>query len=413
MSHKHRNDEAEEDDQDLDFKGNRSPLKKDKTPKTKERQEDEPTEREEKLVKVKDVKLVKGKTPQYQESFEDSVPKESVQPTDYLVVSQENKIKELHKKIIDLESEIQELTSRVSKSNNQELQNKINDLENQLTNTKDEILKHNKQVQGFMEEGIRSIRNQKDQIDNSQNILEQIKDEMIMQHHLIKKRDELVEKAHLEVEENTQIATQTKIKNVELEYEIEKLLTKIERMHEERKHFETVVADEQTKCDQIYKKNLLIDELNKDMLEMNIEDLWKFVNQSLYEWVHGIRRSNIKEIVKVGDQVLDTLKDQGLTQPVQEIESIMRQFEFLRDKPKPSSKDQEKDKNKEESNKPDETHNKPKENVDTVALKKQKDKEDKEKARFKRMVENAKKYNPVLKRLMNISQHKAKGKDGN
>ena len=355
MSHKHSRDTKndEDDDQDLDFKGNKSPLKKEsKIPKpNKDLKEVHTEERGEKLVKVKDVKLVKGKDIKQSDPPVDLPVHEVVHPNDYLAITQENKIRELNAKVIDLESEIQELTSRVSKTNNQELQNKINDLETQLIKTKDEILMHNKQVQGFMEDGIRSIKNQKEQIDNSQNILEQIKDEMIMQHHLIKKRDELVEKAQQEVDEANQVSTKTKIKNVELEHEIEKLMTKIERMHEERKHLESVVVDEQTKSDQIYKKNLLIDELNKDMLEMNIEDLCKFVNQSLYEWVHGIRRSNIKEIVKVGDQVLDTLKDQGLMEPVKEIESIMRQFEFLREKPKTIPKENDKNENDKSDNK--------------------------------------------------------------
>lgn len=95
---------------------------------------------------------------------------------------------------------------------------------------------------------------------------------------------------------------------------------------------EDQILDEKTKFDKIVKRNLLIDELNKEMMEMNIEDLCKFVNHSLYECVHGIRRSNIKEIFKMGDKVLETLKEQGLTDVSKVIEDIMTQFEFLRNK---------------------------------------------------------------------------------
>ena len=67
-------------------------------------------------------------------------------------------------KIIELESEIQELTSRMSKSNHQELVDKIKDLESKVILTKEEILLHNKKMQGFMEEGNRTIINQNEQI---------------------------------------------------------------------------------------------------------------------------------------------------------------------------------------------------------------------------------------------------------
>lgn len=146
----------------------------------------------------------------------------------------------------------------------------------------------------------------------------------------------------MEVEELTAIESQTRVQNVELEHEIQTLVTKIGRMHEDHKSLEDQLLDEKTKYDKVVKRNLLIDELNKDMMEMNIEDLCKFINQSLYQWVHQIRRSNIKEIIKTGDKVLDKLKDQGLKDVTQAIENIITQFEHLRDKKSEAKLKQEK-----------------------------------------------------------------------
>ena len=103
-------------------------------------------------------------------------------------------------------------------------------------------------------------------------------------------------------------------------------------MKEKQKNLEDEVLNERTKFDQVIKRNLLIDELNKDMMEMNIEDLCKFINQSLYECVHTIRRTNIKQIIKMGDKVSDTLKEQGLTEVSDAIEVIMKDFEFMHEK---------------------------------------------------------------------------------
>jgi hypothetical protein len=154
----------------------------------------------------------------------------------------------------------------------------------------------------------------------------------VIQQHLLKKREELVEKAQTEVEEINSDLTGVKTNNIELEHEISGLLTKIKRMKDQEKILNNKVLEERTKHDKIIKTNLLVDELNKEMLEMNIEDLCKFVNHSLYECVHDIRRSNIKEIIKTGDKVLDMLKEQKLTDVADAIETIMKQFEFLRDK---------------------------------------------------------------------------------
>lgn len=77
----------------------------------------------------------------------------------------------------------------------------------------------------------------------------------------------------MEVEELTSVESQTRVQNVELEHEIQKLITKIDRMQDDHKSLEDQLLDEKTKYDKVVKRNLLIDELNKDMMEMNIEDL--------------------------------------------------------------------------------------------------------------------------------------------
>ena len=151
-----------------------------------------------------------------------------------------------------------------------------------------------------------------------------------------------MEKAQSEVEEATQAHSDTKAKNVMLEHEIETLITKVTRIKDEKVTLEDKVLDEKTKYDKVAKNNLLVDELNKEMLEMNIEDLCKFVNQSLYDCVHGIRRSNIKEIIKTGDKVLDMMKEQKLDDAASKIETIMNQFEFLRDDSKTKTDDDDK-----------------------------------------------------------------------
>ena len=94
-----------------------------------------------------------------------------------------------------------------------------------------------------------------------------------MQQNLIKKKDDMVEKAQTEVEEITQSNTEMKVKNVELENEISTHLKKIKRIREEERNLKRQIIEERTKFDQVVKRNLLIDELNKDMMEMNIEDL--------------------------------------------------------------------------------------------------------------------------------------------
>lgn len=68
----------------------------------------------------------------------------------------------------------------MSKSNQQALQEKITDLENIVIKTKEEILLHNKKMQGFMEEGNRSIINQNEQISTCQDIISQIKEDMVI-----------------------------------------------------------------------------------------------------------------------------------------------------------------------------------------------------------------------------------------
>ena len=83
----------------------------------------------------------------------------------------------------------------------------------------------------------------------------------------------MVEKAQTEVEEITQSNTEMKVKNVELENEISTHLKKIKRIREEERNLKRQIIEERTKFDQVVKRNLLIDELNKDMMEMNIEDL--------------------------------------------------------------------------------------------------------------------------------------------
>ena len=203
----------------------------------------------------------------------------------------------------------------------------------------------------------------------------------------------MVEKAQEEVEEANKISNQTKSKNKELEHEVNKLLTKATRMRETELSLENQVLEERTKFDQVVKRNLLIDELNKEMMEMNIEDLCKFVNQSLYECVHTIRRSNIKEIIKTGDKVLGMAKKQGLTEVTESIEEIMKNFEFLREKEQPKQ-----GKQIHKSNKIDNEKEKEKE------AEKQKAKEEKKKARFEQKKEQAVKYNPKLKKLMNASK---------
>jgi tRNA A37 threonylcarbamoyladenosine dehydratase len=81
--------------------------------------------------------------------------------------------------VAEMESEIQELTSRVSKSNHQALQDKIKSLEEEVTMSKNQILLHNKQIQKFIEEGNRTIINQKEQIDTSTSIISRIKEDMV------------------------------------------------------------------------------------------------------------------------------------------------------------------------------------------------------------------------------------------
>lgn len=153
-----------------------------------------------------------------------------------------------------------------------------------------------------------------------------------MQQHLLKKKEDIVEKAHTDVEDITLAQQETRTKNIELEHEISNLVIKIDRMREHEQSLNDDVLEQKTKFDHVIKHNLLIDELNKEMMEMNFEDLCKFINQSLYECVHTIRRSNIKEIIKTGEKVMQTLKEQGLTDVSNEIETIMKNFEFLREK---------------------------------------------------------------------------------
>jgi acetyl-CoA carboxylase alpha subunit len=85
----------------------------------------------------------------------------------------------LQDKIIELEGEIQELSSRASKTNHQALQDKIKEYEQEVVLAKEEILTHNKQMQRFMEEGNRSIINQNEQISTCQDIISQIKEDMV------------------------------------------------------------------------------------------------------------------------------------------------------------------------------------------------------------------------------------------
>jgi hypothetical protein len=140
----------------------------------------------------------------------------------------------------------------------------------------------------------------------------------------------MVEKAHTDVDEITLSHQDTKTKNVELEHEVSNLIIKTSRMKEHEQSLDNEVLEHKTKFDNVVKHNLLIDELNKEMMEMNFEDLCKFINQSLYECVHTIRRTNIKEIIKTGEKVIGTLKEQGLTDVSNQIETIMQNFEFLR-----------------------------------------------------------------------------------
>lgn len=193
-----------------------------------------------------------------------------------------------------------------------------------------------------MEEGYRSIVNQNQQIMTCQDIICQIKEDMVLQQTLLKKKEELVEQAQEEVDQKETENTELKVKNIELESSVSDLNKKVSRMNDTHKDLQAEVLQEKSKFDKVLKRNLLIDELNKDMMDMNIEDIWKFINQSLYEWVHTIRRQNVKQILNVGDKVVDTLREQGLKEVPDSIEEIMRNFEFLHQKqeapaPKPGT----------------------------------------------------------------------------
>lgn len=57
--------------------------------------------------------------------------------------------------------------------------NKIQSLEEELTNAHNEILKNNKKVQKFMEDGNSTIINQKEQIETCGEALAQIREELV------------------------------------------------------------------------------------------------------------------------------------------------------------------------------------------------------------------------------------------
>ena len=63
----------------------------------------------------------------------------------------------------------------------------------------------------------------------------------------------------------------TKKKNAELEHQVESLLTSINRITEEKRGVEDEMIDVNNKTDKIEKTNLLVEKLNKEMLDLNIE----------------------------------------------------------------------------------------------------------------------------------------------
>ena len=67
----------------------------------------------------------------------------------------------------------------MSKTNNQALQDKIKELEQEVKSTEELILKHNAKVQMFMEDSNKSLVNQNEQIGASQDIIMQIKEDMV------------------------------------------------------------------------------------------------------------------------------------------------------------------------------------------------------------------------------------------
>lgn len=88
---------------------------------------------------------------------------------------------------------------------------------------------------------------------------------------MLKKREELVNKAHRDLEDNQEAHLQTKKKNVELEHQVETILTQMNRLGEEKRLLEDEMIDVTNRADKIKKHNLLVEELNKDMLDLNIE----------------------------------------------------------------------------------------------------------------------------------------------
>ena len=89
----------------------------------------------------------------------------------------------------------------------------------------------------------------------------------------MKKREELVNKAHRDLEDSKEAHLQTKKKNVELEHQAETILTQMNRLAEEKRLLEDEMIDVTNRTDKIKKHNLLVEELNKDMLDLNIEGI--------------------------------------------------------------------------------------------------------------------------------------------
>ncbi|CAI2382273.1 unnamed protein product [Moneuplotes crassus] len=351
-----------------------------------------------------------------------------------LVVRDET-IKELNLKVVEVQAQLKDALMKAEKSGNVKRDYKIAHMEDDLRHAKNDLVINSQQIEKFMEEGTKTVNQYIEKYEKAEGQIGQLKDELAIKQNLLKNKDEVYRRVIADLQEARKNIGILQVQNVKLENKNTKLLQKIEDLKDEKILLEDRLIELDSTSAKIKKQNMLVEEFNSKYYGISISEIGNEINKQMFELMVKLRKNHLYNLIKNGKDLRFLLEEEGRGDLITKLSKFhdLKDFEPENSKEQKSvkkenkPKDQNKDLKEGKKNGPkvirkgggfvlekddEDTKKKDKSNSKKAAFKSKNLKDSMSTKEWTEFVWKAKKNNPVLKRLMNISKYHKKDKNG-
>ncbi|CAI2383623.1 unnamed protein product [Moneuplotes crassus] len=375
-----------------------------------------------------DAKKTKGQKPKATPKRKKKAPNtpENIEIVEELyrdVTVRDETIKRLNLKVIDLQAQLKDSLIKAEKSGNAKRDYKIAHMQDDLRHAKNDLVLNSQQLEKFMEEGTKTVNEYIQKYEKAEEQLGKLREEITIKQNLLKNKDEIYRRVLADLQEARKQVGTLQVGKLQLEKTNNKLLQKIAGLKDEKVTLEDRLINQDSVTNKIKKQSMLVSEFNSKYYGINISEIGQEINKHMFELMVNLRKNHLCSLIQSGKDLRHLLEEEGR----EDLINKLKKFHDLKDfEPEETHKpvvDEKKPKKKKDKKSAkairkgggyvlEKDYESDQESEKNKPLVVRKTKETMTEKEWKEYVCKVKLNNPVLKRLMNLSKHHFKGKDG-